>query len=46
MAMRSSPKIIPGLVVDKLDKNRIERVHVYLPEAVADESDADEDKEA
>ena len=34
------------LVVDKLDKNRIERVHVYLPEAVADESDADEDKEA
>ena len=34
------------LVVDKLDKNRIERGHVYLPEAVADESDADEDKEA
>ena len=34
------------LVVDKLDKNRIERVHVYLPEAVADESDTDEDKEA
>ena len=35
------------LVVDKLDKNRIERVHVYLPEHTTDESDnADESKES
>ena len=35
------------LVVDKLDKNRIERVHVYLPEpAVEDTDESDENKES
>ena len=35
------------LVVDKLDKNRIERVHVYLPEpAVEDTDESDESKES
>ena len=35
------------LVVDKLDKNRIERVHVYLPEpAVEDAEEPDESKES
>ena len=35
------------LVVDKLDKNRIERVHVYLPEpTVEDAEESDENKES
>ena len=31
------------LVVEKLDKNRVERVHIYLPEK--DEEEAEEDEE-
>ena len=33
------------LVVDKLDKNRVERVHVYLPEEPAKEDEAEEKQE-
>lgn len=33
------------LVVDKLDKNRVERVHVYLPEESAEEDEAEEKQE-
>ena len=33
------------LVVEKLDKNRVERVHVYLPEESAKEDEAEEKQE-
>lgn len=33
------------LVVEKLDKNRVERVHVYLPEESAEEDEAEEKQE-
>lgn len=33
------------LVVDKFDKNRVERVHVYLPEESAEEDEAEEKQE-
>ena len=31
------------LVVEKLDKNRVETVHVYLPERADTEEEADEE---
>ena len=33
------------LVVESLDKNRIEKVHIYIPEDYYDEDDDEEDKE-
>jgi len=30
------------MVVEKLDKNRIEKVHVYLPESVMEETHTDD----
>ena len=31
------------MVVDKMDKNRIEKVHIYLPEDFYDEEEEKED---